>query len=106
MRNIVILSIVGLLACGCAAQGKVCIQPDIKKSYTASNESLKAKLSEDLTGGNIPLGMTLDDIRSRYGQPDDMLVASCTVRLTYRRDNAKNITLWFDDGWHLSMWSN
>jgi hypothetical protein len=106
MKNIVILSVIGLLLCGCAAQGKRCFQQDIKKSYAPSNESLKSDLANDLTGGKVPLGATLDEIRSSYGQPDDMLVASCTVRIIYRRDRDKNITLWFDDGWHLSMWNN
>ena len=106
MKKAFILLVVGVLLSGCASAGAPCLQRDIKKSYAQATEALKDDLSRGLAAGEVTIGATLDDIRSAYGQPDDMLVTGCTIRMIYRRAAGKNITLWFDDGWQLSMWSN
>jgi uncharacterized protein YceK len=106
MKKTFILLVVGLLLCGCASTAGQCLQRDIKKSYAPATEALKNNLSQDLASGKVAIGATIDSVRSSYGQPDDMLVSGCTARLIYRLDSGKNVTLWFDDGWQLSMWSN
>lgn len=106
MDKAVILLAVGLLLSGCAPAASQCLQRDIKKSYAPTTEALKNNLLQDLASGKVAIGVTIDDVRSSYGQPDDMLVSGCTARLIYRLASGKNVTLWFDDGWQLSMWSN
>ncbi|MFA5157121.1 MAG: hypothetical protein WC532_07025 [Candidatus Omnitrophota bacterium] len=105
MKKAVILLVIGLFLSGCTTAGIPCQKEDIVKTYAASTAASKNSLLQDLTSGKIAVGATLDSIRSEYGNADDMLIAGCIVRLIYRPDSGKNITLWFDDGKHLSMWS-
>ena len=106
MKKTIVLLVIGLLLAGCASTASQCLQRDIKKSYAPATEALKNNLAQDLASGKVTLGATIDDLRSNYGQPDDMLVSGCTARLIYRLNSGKRVTLWFDDGWQLSMWSN
>jgi hypothetical protein len=106
MEKVIVLLIIGSLLSGCASTAGQCLQREIKKSYAPATEALKNNLAQDLASGKVALGATIDDVRSDYGQPDDMLVSGCTARLIYRLNSGKHVTLWFDDGWQLSMWSN
>lgn len=105
MQRSVFLLLIGLAACGCAATSNPCLKQDIKKAYTAASQPSKESLLKDLVSGQINNSTNIDYIRSTYGDADDMLVTSCTIRLIYRLSQDKSITLWFEDGWNLSMWS-
>lgn len=93
---------------GCAGSAANCIPKGFSKDiiYVMSTEKSKSKLFEDLRSGRLVLKSSLDDVRLNYGDADDIFVSDCNVRLIYRLDSGKNITLWFEDGQHLSMWSN
>jgi len=107
MKKIAVLIIMGLFLSGCAGVSSNCFEkPPAIKAYLSATELLKIELRKDLRSGKVAKGETLDNIRSRYGDPDDMLVTDCTVRVIYRPNKAKSFALWFDDGWHLSMWSD
>jgi len=97
-----------LFLSGCASTVPPCSPKGFSKdiTYVMSTEKSKNKLSEDLRSGKLELKALLDDIREKYGDADDILVSDCNVRLIYRTDSQKNITLWFEDGQYLSMWSN
>lgn len=75
------------------------------KDYAAASLESKDGLRKDLRSGKVNIDTTLDRIRTAYGEPDNMLVSGCIVRIIYRAESG-NITLWFDDGRHLSMWSD
>jgi len=105
-RMSVLLSCLFLL-CGCAGVSNCAdLKSALEKPAKPSSSALKAGLAQDLRAGKIAIGAGIDAIRSQYGQPDDILVTGCTVRMLYRQEDAKNINLWFSDGVHLSAWSN
>ena len=108
MRTIWILLIIGVFISGCAAPANECVKNRIMqvKEYSLSTIESKNKLSQDLRIGKIGLGEGLAQIRTSYGDADDIFVSGCIVRLTYKIGAGKNITLWFEDGEHLTMWSN
>lgn len=106
MNKITGLLIIGLFLSGCASADRCPGKNVSVKEYSSATPISKTRLLDDLRSGKIGIGVTLDYIRSTYGEPDNMLIASCTARLIYRSDSGKNVTLWFDDGRHLSMWSN
>jgi uncharacterized protein YceK len=105
MKNVAILLAMIVLLSGCTTAGIVCQKDDTVKTYAQATAASKNDLDQDLLSGKAATGITLDQVRSNYGNPDDMLVSGCTIRMIYRIDSEKNITLWFDDGMHLSMWS-
>lgn len=76
------------------------------KAYAPSTQILKNKLSDDLRAGKIKIRETLGYIRENYGDPDNMFITDCIVRINYKLDNGKNITLWFENGENLSMWKD
>jgi len=78
----------------------------LSKTYAHSTPELKAKLLGDLRGGRLKLGESMDAIRTAYGDPDNMFVFEYMARLVYKLDQNKNVLLWFEDGMHLSMWSD
>jgi len=97
--------VLSLFAFGCASVSKCTSNEQPEKVYQASTGILKVQLSSDLRSNKIGLGSTWDQIKSVYGEPDDVLVSNCSVRAIYRPEKLKNITLWFDDG-KLTSWSN
>ncbi len=107
MKKVFVLFGLVFFLCGCAGV-KNC--PDLKsaleKPSPPSSSALKNILAQDLRSGKIAIGSSIDAVRLAYGQPDDILVVGCVVRILYRQEKAKNINLWFNDGTHLSMWSN
>lgn len=113
MRRIVkLIGFVGFLSlflAGCAATEEYCASEDkIKevKTYQSSSDGLKDNLFNDLRSGKVSVGQTLDYIRSAYGDPDNMLVTGCSVRISYKLKSAHKIYLWFNDGEHLSVWED
>ncbi len=76
------------------------------KIYAPSTGMSKNGLANDLRSGKIAIGEKLDYIRSNYGDPDNMFIAGCIVRINYKLDTGKIITLWFEDGDALSMWKD
>lgn len=105
MKAILAVIFIAVFISGCAV-GIPCLNNKnmrVKEYKTATVES-KDKLAEDLRMGKIGLGDSLDKIRVVYGDADDIFVSGCTVRLIYRIDSDKNVTLWFEAGERLSMW--
>ncbi len=94
-----------LMLCGCASVSKCTSTQAPVKIYQASTNLLRAQLSGDLRSNKITIGSTLDEIKSVYGEPDDVLVTGCSIRAIYRPEKTKSITLWFDDA-KLTGWSN
>ncbi|GEM_PF-5947140 len=95
-----------LLLSGCAGAtdcSKNTLSP--LKTYTASSQTSKAKLNEDLRSGKVKIGETIDYIREHYGDPDSMFITDCIIRINYKSEG-KNITLWFENGENLSMWKD
>lgn len=91
---------------GCAQLNKFIVnKPPVIKEYPISSRISKEQLLKDLKSGKVAIDTTLDYVRSSYGNADDMLVVSRVVRLIYRIEPGKNVTLWFEDGSRLSMWS-
>ncbi len=107
MNKIAGLLMMGLFLSGCASVDR-CPERVVSKikQYSPATQISKSELIKDLKSGKTGIGATLDYIRSTYGDPDSTLISSCTARFIYRLDSGKNITLWFEDGWRLSMWSN
>lgn len=93
---------------GCATVGEPeCVHPvHIAQVYPAATVESRQALIDNLRSGKITMGTTLDVIRRSYGQPDTMFVAPCNVRVTYMMNPHKRVSLWFDDGAHLSMWAD
>jgi hypothetical protein len=96
--------------CGCCSgqtglnqnQGQISV-----KTYLPATLESKQKLAEDLRSGSINRGASLDYLRSTYGDPDSMLVSGFGTRLVYyKAEKTDKIVLWFDDGTHLSAWSD
>lgn len=107
MKRMLVLLGCLFLFCGCAGVSNcVDVKSALAKPAKPSSSELKSALAQDLRSGKVGIGAALETIRADYGQPDDILVAGCTVRILYRQEKAKNINLWFNDGAHLSMWSN
>ena len=105
MNKIFLVLGFSLVLCGCASVSKCTQNQQPVKIYPVSTTALKVELSGDLRSNKIGIGFTLDQIKSAYGEPDDVLVTACTIRATYRPEKLKSITLWFDDG-KLTGWSN
>jgi len=76
------------------------------KTYAPSTQTSKAKLNEDLRSGKVKIGDTIDSIRAYYGDSDSMFITDCIIRINYKTDTGKNITLWFENGENLSMWKD
>ena len=106
MKILMALLAAGVFLSGCGAVNECVKGVSLEKQYSSANPDSKNQLSDDLRSGKLKLGDSIDDIRSIYGDADNMLVAHCSVRLIYKLSTGKNMTLWFDDGWHLSMWSD
>lgn len=96
-----------LLLSGCAGVND-CVKNKLSplKTYATSTLISKAKLNEDLRSGKITIGETIDYIRANYGEPDSMFIIDCIIRISYKLDAGKNITLWFENGENLSMWKD
>ncbi len=96
-----------LLLSGCASVND-CAKNKLSplKTYTPSTQISKTKLNDDLRSGKVKIGETIDYIRSNYGDPDSMFIMDCIVRINYKLDTGKNITLWFENGENLSMWKD
>lgn len=108
MKSALMMLVIGMFISGCAAATNKCLKDNnmrVSGHKTATAES-KNILAQDLRTGNIDLGESLDKIRMTYGDADDIFVSGCVVRLIYRIDADKDVTLWFEDGKQLSMWSN
>jgi hypothetical protein len=106
MRNILVYLVMGLFLPGCGAATQCVKGASVEKVYSSATPDSKNALHADLRSGKVTLGATLDYIKSSYGDPDSMLIANCTARVIYKLASGRNLTLWFDDGWHLSMWSD
>ncbi len=104
---VLMLACSGALA-GCATvETSDCAQPHMAaQAYPAATAETRQELGNDLRSGAITLGASIDAIRKSYGDPDTMFVIPCMVRATYVINPLKKITLWFDDGQHLSMWAD
>lgn len=100
--------IMGIFLSGCANVSGNCLksQESIVKAYFPATEASKGELRKDLRSGKVIIGQDLDYIKSHYGDPEDILVADCVIRIIYRPSGSKAIALWFDDGKYLSMWSD
>lgn len=108
MNRIFSLLFLFLFLSGCAVSSPSCSSKGFSKdiSYVMSTRESKNRLAEALRSGELALRASLDDIRANYGDADDIFVSGCNIRIIYRMDSGKNVTLWFEDGQHLSMWSN
>lgn len=106
MKMFLALLAVGIFLSGCGAVNKCVKGVSSEKQYSSATLDSKKQLNDDLRSGKLELGASIDDIKSIYGDADNMLVAHCSVRMIYKLSTGKNMTLWFDDGWHLSMWSD
>lgn len=96
-----------LLLSGCASVND-CAKNKLSplKTYAPSTQISKVKLNNDLRSGKVKIGEKFDYIRANYGDPDNMFITDCIVRINYKLDAGKNITLWFEDGENLSMWKD
>ncbi len=74
--------------------------------YAPATQISKAQLEGDLRSGKVKIGERLEYVRLNYGDPDSMFIAGCIVRINYKLDAGKMITLWFEDGEQLSMWKD
>jgi hypothetical protein len=96
---------------GCLAKGSgpgafsgPCVQsPAVHEPATAASKEL---LLSDLRSGKLTAGALAESIRASYGDADEMIASRAALRLRYRISPRKTLTLWFDDGCHLSMWSD
>ncbi|HNX81307.1 MAG TPA: hypothetical protein PKL77_04090 [Candidatus Omnitrophota bacterium] len=93
---------------GCATvAGPACVEPAPSGNvYPAATGASRQALADDLRSGKIAVGSSLETIRKAYGEPDTMFVLPCNVRATYTMSPMKRISIWFDDGQHMSMWAD
>lgn len=101
-----LILISGIFLSGCASLGPCSGKLSASGTHQPATDTAKTRLSQDLRSGKVNTGAKLSDIRLNYGDPDDMFVADCTVRFIYRLGSGKKVTLWFEDGERLSMWSS
>lgn len=107
MFNKTILLALLLSLSGCASV-QDCARNNLSplKAYAPATPISKSKLNGDLRLGKVKIGEKLDYIRLNYGDPDNMFIADCIVRINYKLDTGKIITLWFENGEDLSMWKD
>lgn len=107
MLNKTILLLMLLFLSGCASVND-CPKNKFSplKVYAPATQISKAQLEGDLRSGKVKIGEKLEYIRLNYGDSDSMFISNCIVRMSYKLDNGKNITLWFEDGEQLSMWKD
>lgn len=96
-----------LLLAGCSSVND-CAKNKLSplKTYTPATQISKDELSNDLRSGKIKIGDTIESIRTNYGDPDSMFTSDCIIRINYKSNTEKNITLWFENGENLSMWKD
>ena len=105
MNKVAMFLISAIFICGCASV-EVCENKNLAvKTYQPATLESKSSLLADLRSNQVKIGETIDNIKTAYGDADNIFVSGCTTRIIYRINNDKKVTLWFDDGLHLSMWN-
>ena len=99
-ENIYFIIILSFCLLGC---GPIKVK---QTQYPYATAQTRKQLLQDLESGELKMGTELENIMSTYGEPTSITDQDKEVLIIYRRPAyEESIYLWFDDGKHLSSWS-